>query len=325
MVIMCQGQVAPGNTPGRAPRDVARRTDKTWHPRHSHDMFQHRAFTVMSSSGWLPALALAALVLAGHAQAQFSAPPAPSRPDAAPGLAPVTVNATRDPVEKSYRKMVQGMGVFERLHALAPLATLRYKLLPRQPGTPLDGIVLKVMGDTVTLNVPIAPDYTFTLPRSQQAWDEDAQVIPNRKTRSMTWRTDIRTPGLPPNVRRLGDLRLECEVGVEANLLSENLPLFGTLARLMSGPEGICRSQPSRYLLFADKPLFGATLVHGERRWELPVSYLYLGQINARVPAGELSRSDAQSLVDRTYALPLGDRSWPDDTLVVFDWVEDGA
>ena len=241
------------------------------------------------------------------------------------GLEPVTVSATRDPVEKSYRKMLRGMDVFERLHAMAPNATLRYKLLPRQPGTPLDGIVLKVMGDTVTVNVPIAADYSFTLERNPLAYAEDAQVIPNRKTRSMTWRTDIRTPGLPPNTRRLGDLRLECEVGVEANLLSENMPLIGAVARWLSGPEGICRSSPTRYLLFADKPVFNVTMVHGARRQTMPVNDLYMGQFWRKVSSGELAHSDAQSLLDRTYALPLGDASWPDDTLIEFEWMEDGS
>lgn len=279
-------------------------------------MLSHPA-VFLGHRGWLFAAAVGLMAASGGAWAQA--------PAAEPSLPQVTVKATRDPVEKSYRKMVQGMDVFERLHAMAPQATLRYKLLPRQPGTPLDGIVLKVVGDTMALNIPIAADYTFTLPRDKRAMDEDAQVIPNRKTRSMTWRTDIRTPGLPANVRRLGDLRLECEVGVEANLLSENLPLLGPLVRLMSGPEGICRSQPSRYLLFADKPVFGVTMVHGSRRWVVPVNYLYMAQSVQKVSASELSRSDAQSLLDRTYAVPLGDRSWPDDTLIEFDWMEDGA
>ena len=51
----------------------------------------------------------------------------------------------------------------------------------------------------------------------------------------MTWRTEIRTPGLPPNTRRLGDLRLECHVGMEAGLVSNTLPIIGMLANLIQG------------------------------------------------------------------------------------------
>jgi hypothetical protein len=72
---------------------------------------------------------LALLPWAAHAQ---EAPPA-----AAVVPAPaqtVTVTSTRDPVDKSYRKMIRGMERFEREHALAPQATLRFRLLPRTPG-----------------------------------------------------------------------------------------------------------------------------------------------------------------------------------------------
>ena len=47
--------------------------------------------------------------------------------------ATVRVQSTRDPVDKSYRKMIKGMERFERAHALAPTAPLRFQLLPRLP------------------------------------------------------------------------------------------------------------------------------------------------------------------------------------------------
>ena len=133
----------------------------------------------------------------------------------------ITITATsRQAVEKSYRKMIQGLDGFERARAaIAPDAALRFKLLPRQPGTDMDRIVLEVIGSTFDYAVRIAPDHTFVLERDREAMQEDAVVSTNRKQLSMTWRTEIRTPGLPPHIRRLGDLRLECEVGLEADLV----------------------------------------------------------------------------------------------------------
>ena len=49
----------------------------------------------------------------------------------------------RDPVDKSYRSMIKGMDLFEKLHAMAPDASLRYKLLPRQRDTNMTGISTK--------------------------------------------------------------------------------------------------------------------------------------------------------------------------------------
>src|SRR6187455_1872130 len=113
-------------------------------------------------------------------------------------LPPVTITGTqvRDPVEKSYRKMVRGMDLFERKHAMAPQATLSFRLLPRKRDTDMSRIRVDVVGREVDFNVPVAPDGTFVLPRDRQALQEDAVVTPNRRAQSMTWRTEIRTPGL---------------------------------------------------------------------------------------------------------------------------------
>jgi hypothetical protein len=245
---------------------------------------------------------------------------------AAAQLPPVTVTgkAVRDPVEKSYRKMVRGMDLFERHRAMAPQATLSFRLLPRKHDTDMGSIRVDVVGKEVEFNVPIGADGTFTLPRDRQALAEDAVVTPNRRALTMTWRSEIRTPGLPPSTRRLGDLRLECEVGMEAGLISNNRGLFGRIADFFTDPPDYCGGKNQRYLFFSERPLFSVTLVHGGRRETVPVDRLYAGASgDADLPA-ELAFCDCEVLVDRTYFLPLGDRSWPDDTLVEIEFM-DGA
>jgi hypothetical protein len=241
-------------------------------------------------------------------------------------LPPVTVTAPSrgDPVEKSYRKMVRGMDLFERLHGMAPNAPLRFKLLPRKHDTDMDRIALEVIGDTVDIPITVAPDRTFTLPRDRKAWDENAVVSPNRRKQSMTWRTEIRTPGLPPNTRRLGDLRLECEVGIEADLVSNNHSIIGALANLIADSLGYCKRKDARYLFFADRALFSVTLTAGNRREILPIDKLYAMAIDDPGLKGDLPYCDCEVLVDRTYYLPLGDTRWPDDTLVEFEYMDDG-
>jgi hypothetical protein len=239
-------------------------------------------------------------------------------------LPPVTVTAPSrgDPVEKSYRKMLRGMDLFERLHAMAPNAPLRCKLLPRKHDTDMDRIALEVIGDTVDIPIAVAADRTFTLPRDRKAWDENAVVSPNRRKQSMTWRTDIRTPGLPPGTRRLGDLRLECEVGIEAELVSNNHSVIGAIASLFTD-SGYCKHKDARYLFFADRALFSVTLTAGNRSEILPIDKLYAMAIDDPDLKGDLPFCDCEVLVDRTYYLPLGDTSWPDDTLVRFDYMDD--
>jgi len=150
------------------------------------------------------------LAFAAAASAAANAQDTPS--DTA--VATVKVTTTRDPVDKSYRKMIKGMERFEREHAYAPAASLRFQLLPRTPDVKMEGITLRVAGDTLSAKVPVEPDNSFVLPRNEQLLREDAAVLANRKTTSMTWRAAIVTPGLPAGTRRLGDMRLECRVGV---------------------------------------------------------------------------------------------------------------
>jgi hypothetical protein len=260
-------------------------------------------------------LPLGALV-AATAAAQA---PAPAPPPAGP-ITTVTVPYTRDPVDKSYRKMIRGMERFERDRALAPNATLRFHLLPRSPTVKMSGITLRVVGDNVTVPVPVAEDNSFVLPRNEQALREDAAVVANRKTSSMTWRASVVTPGLPPGTRRLGDLRLECFVGMEAGLVSNSSPLFGWISDALTTADQVCNSPRGNYLFFTDRPVFSVTLRAGERTEVLPFKMLYAG---GEQTGGMLEYCDCQVLLDRSYYAPIWDKRWPDDTLVEFEYMDD--
>ena len=243
---------------------------------------------------------------------------------AAPALTSVTVaaKANRDPVEKSYRKMVRGMDLFNAERSMSPNGVLRFKLLPRRPDTDMKSIEMEVIGSTVAFPVAVLPNDTFILERNAKAIDENAQVIPNRKAQSMTWRSDIRTPGLPEDTRRLGDLRLECRVGMEAGLISNSSNIIGRMTQAVMDTPAYCDRKAPLYLFFADRPLFSVTLVSGTRREQLSIDKLYASASDDPRLKTDLPYCDCEVLIDRTYVLPLGDRSWPDDTLVAFEYMD---
>jgi hypothetical protein len=236
----------------------------------------------------------------------------------------VHVTALRDPVDKSYRRMVAGMDHFEKRHGLAPAAALRFKLLPRNRGTRMEDVEVAIVADSFEVPVAVAPDRTFTLERNAQALKENASVRPNRKKQTLTWRAEIRTPGLAPGTRRLGDLRLECEVGMVARLISNYRPsMIGYLSSLFAEGPAYCERPEPRYLFFADRPIWAVTLVSGTRRETLPVDRLYAGASRDPDWKADLKYCDCEVLVDRTYFMPLDDRSWPDDTRVEFEYMDD--
>lgn len=236
----------------------------------------------------------------------------------------VVITALRKPVAKSYRGMIAGVERFDKRRHLAPAASLRFKLLPRNEQTSMDGIELEIAGESFGLPLDVAPDNTFVLERRQVALKENALVMPNRKAGTLTWRAEVRTPGLAPNVRRLGDLRLECEVGMQAGLISNYPPgFFGWLDELFPEGPDYCRREAPRYLFFAERPIFGVTLVDGSRRQVLSVDRLYAGASRNPDWKRGLRYCDCEVIVDRAYFLPLGDRSWPDDTLVELEYMDE--
>lgn len=272
----------------------------------------------------MPEIATSLLRIATLCAACISAS-AVAQPAPAGALREVTVTSNTAPatVEKSFRRMIRGLDYFEQHRDLAPAASLRFRLLPRRSGTRMDDITVEVAGRQVDYFVPVAADRTFMLERNRQAFDEDAQVIIDRKLQSATWRIDIRTPGVPANARRLGDLRLECRTGFAAGLVSNSASFLDRLSEALATTPDYCDTRNPRYLFFADRPLFGVTLVSGQRREAVPVARLYAGASEAPDLRTKLPFCDCEVLLDRTYFVPLDDRSWPDDTRVELEYMED--
>lgn len=209
----------------------------------------------------------------------------------------VTVAGTKDPDWKPYRKMLDGMDAFERHHSLAPNAELKFMLRPQQPNLTLADLTLRIVGDSVNIGIPIAADYTFSLPRDPAAAQDDADLRLSSKKGLFRWRPDIHTEGLPAGTRRLGDLRLECEVRWAVDRFDASFLQLAYLVPL----GGACHTSRGRVFYTSAAPLTGVTLVSSSRREKLPAE-----RLSAKDPT--------------RYAPPLHDTSWPDDTLVEFEF-----
>lgn len=222
------------------------------------------------------------------AEAQETDPELIPRVERAQGAEDPTV---RNPPLKPYRQMLKGLDAFEAQHQLAPQAPLRFILVPEVERVAFGTITLTITGPGTSIAVPVAHDGGFTLPRDDKAAADNADLVLNRKKDVLRWRADIHTPGVPDNARRLGDLRLECEIGWAVT--KDDTPFFlrGAVG-LLGGP---CHSPRAHPNYLPPHPALSATLVSGERQVALP---LHMG----------------------TFSPPYGDASWNDDTLVVFQF-----
>lgn len=204
----------------------------------------------------------------------------------------VEVSSTKDPELKPYRTMVKGLDAYEQNRKMAPLAPIRFILTSRTPNFELAKLGLRIAGDTVSIPIELAADGSFSLPRSDIALDEKADIVLNVKKNLVGWRPFIRTPNLPANQMRLGDLRLECEIRWAIEY--DESPFFiRNLFRLAGGP---CHSSKIAYDVPVPK-LLSVKLTQGERTLRL-------------------------TQYRDTFYPPLHDESWSDDSVIELSFSE---
>lgn len=221
--------------------------------------------------------------------------------------------------ERSYQGVIKGLDIFSTNRALAPKATLSFKLYPRQPQAdhPAD-LSLAIVSGGARLPLPLDAGNVFTVPVRPDLNVAGAVVQTNQPEGSFAWRPDVRTPGLPENVRRLGDLRLQCRVDLTAGLMVVP-PSRANQELMASNPTKACEMSEAFYPIFADRPVFEVTLVHNnKRRVLLTLDSLY----GIGAPADRLPLLDWPHLRDRVVRVPLHDTNWPDDTQVVFEYLD---
>jgi hypothetical protein len=217
----------------------------------------------------------------------------------------VRVNAIRNPELRSYRAIVAGMDTFDRLHGLAPAVPQLLFQVRGIRGGPLEGAApeLRLAADHLSIPVTVDEQARFGLPRSQAAWDAKAELMFNRRRREVQALPYIRTPGLAENQRRLGDLRLTCQVQVaiakeEMSFVwvaaLDAMLLTGDWCKWFNGEEKR-GGQKRAWAAYADGPLAAATLREGERSLALAVKA-------------------------RAFSVPLGDAGWSDDAVVELEY-----
>lgn len=236
--------------------------------------------------------AVCVALLSWVAQAQESVA-VPKPPEETGQLAPVEISGVRDPDLKPYRTMLKGIAAYEANHGLAPNANLRFILKPQIADAPINGIEMRLVGDETSIPILVVGDGTFTLPKDERAAEENAELVLNRKKHSMRWRPFIRSPDVDPDARRLGDLRLECQIlwAVEY----DDIPfLVRNAFRLAGGP---CKSSNIGVFFAAPRRIVAASISSGDRRETV------------RIGKSKLS-----------FAPPLHDRSWSDDALIEFEF-----
>ncbi|RZJ07127.1 MAG: hypothetical protein EOP39_17240 [Rubrivivax sp.] len=216
--------------------------------------------------------------------------------------------------KKTLAQLFKAQALFEQYHALAPAAALTFKVYPRTQAEQAQKLTLALVTPEARTAVELDAGDRFVIDPAWRQLDPSTELRSRLADGRVTWRPDIRTPGVPEGERRLGDLRLQCRVAFGSGV-ARGTTGFGRLLSLMFDDCWEKDWSPSN---FADRPVFAVTLVHGERR--LTISQLMLHGLR---DDGGPDYDWGYSLRERMFRLPLGDESWPDDTRVVFETMED--
>lgn len=216
--------------------------------------------------------------------------------------------------KKTLAQLFKAQALFEKFHAFAPQADLKFKVYARTQAELAQRLELGLMVPWGRQPVALDAEDRFVLDPAWRAFPESTELRSRLADGRVTWRPDIRTPGVPDGERRLGDLRLQCRVGFDSGVARG---LQG-LAWLLSFAANECEDPEWSPSNFADRPVFAVTLVDGERRLTVSAELLH----GLRDGGGQ-DYDWGYSLRERMFRVPLGDASWPDDTRVVIEAMDD--
>jgi hypothetical protein len=224
----------------------------------------------------------------------------------------VHVNSVRNPEVHAYRAILAGLDTFDAQHALAPNvpqllfqartrsgAPLKEDLLKGAPGT--EALAAVLAGDKAyALSLALDAEGRFQVPRSRPALDADAELRLSKKRSDVRVWPYVRSPGLAGNQRRLGDVRLECQV-------------FVAIAK---------KEAPLHIVLLGNSVMLGsdwcASMKDQENAWDVSMP----AKLNA-ASLREGKRSTVLRVKGSRFELPIGDASWSNDAIVEVEYADD--
>jgi len=178
-----------------------------------------------------------------------------------------------NPMTWRYQLLETAQDHFEkRAAAQAPGATLTFRL-PKADPVQADNQVEIVRADMRT-RLPMASATTFALLRDTEAADNDAMVVVNRnfapghKDHPIV---QVRSPGLPEGLKRMGDLRLACAAQM-AMAKAEGLKFRAVLVTVSLFGFNVCDELDVTEIDAPAGPYDTVTIEDGARRLAQPAA-----------------------------------------------------
>lgn len=199
----------------------------------------------------------------------------------------------KGPELRSYSQMLKGLIAYNEKHAHAPNSELYFILIPKSKKFAIQGLTMRLVSDESSINIPVDEEGKFQLPLIALKNDDEYDLIVNRPKGQYYIKPYVKSPNLAENSKRLGDIRLECQVrwAIERQDVS---PVFSSYVKLF-GSGNPCTSRAVSVLFFAPQNMDTVTLENSKS----PLSFKVDGK-------GQ-------------YPLPIWDGQFQDDDLIRYE------
>lgn len=204
----------------------------------------------------------------------------------------VEISSYKGPELRSYSQMLKGLIAYKEQHQLAPNSELYFILIPKSKSADVRGLTMRLASDDASINIPIDASGKFQLPLIELKKEDEYDLILNKPKGQFYIKPYVKSANLAEDAKRLGDLRLECQVrwAIEKQDVSV---VFSTYVKLLASGNP-CTSRTVAVHFFAPAGVDAVTL-------ETPKSTLSF-KMNA----------------DNQYVLPVWDTDLNDNALVKY-------
>jgi hypothetical protein len=144
------------------------------------------------------------LVTSLHAQAQEN--------NSDDKISRVEITNIKGPELRSYSQMQKGIMAYKEKNQLAPESELYFILIPKSKNVSVEGLTMRLTSDETSINIPIDASGKFQLPLIELKTEDEYDLILNKPKGQFVIKPWVKSANLADDTKRLGDIRLECQV-----------------------------------------------------------------------------------------------------------------
>ena len=182
----------------------------------------------------------------------------------------VEISSYKGPELRSYAQMLKGLLAYQDKRQHAPDSELYFILIPKKKEMRVEGLTMRLASDETSTSIPVDAGGKFQLPLIELKNDNEYDLILNRPKGQFYIKPYVKSANLTPDIKRMGDLRLECQVrwAIEKQDVSV---VFSTYVKLLSGGNP-CEARTVAVYYFAPVGVEAVTFDTPKKKYVIPVN-----------------------------------------------------